>query len=104
MPNYLLIYKGGGMPESEEEKAQVMADWGKWMEQCGENLVDGGNPCANSQAVTKDSVGNVSGDPVTGYSIIKANSIDDAVRAAQMVPLVVDGSGSCDVYETFQAM
>ena len=104
MPNYLLIYKGGGMPESEEEKAQVMADWGKWMEQCGENLVDPGNPCANAKSVGKDSVGEVSGERVTGYSVIKADSIDNAIHAAQMVPLVVDGTGSCDVYETFDAM
>jgi hypothetical protein len=104
MANYLLLYRGGGMPDSNEEKEKVMAAWGEWMKQCGDNLVDAGNPCSKSKSVTKDKVGDVSGDPVTGYSVIKADSIDDAVKAAQMVPLVVDGSGSCDVYETFPAM
>jgi hypothetical protein len=104
MTNYLLLYRGGGMPTSDDDRAKVMAAWGEWMKQCGENLVDAGNPCSNSKSVSKDSVGQVSGDPVTGYSVIKANSMDDAVHAAQMVPLVVDGSGSCDVYETFEAM
>jgi len=104
MANFLLLYKGGGMPANEEEGKKVMAAWGEWMKACGDNLIDAGNPCSNSKSVTKDSVGDVSGEKVTGYSVIKADSIDDAVKAAQMVPLVVDGSGSCDVYETFEAM
>jgi hypothetical protein len=104
MANFLLLYRGGGMPDSDEEKKKSMEAWGEWMKQCGDNLVDAGNPCSNAKSVTKDNVGEVSGDRVTGYSVIKADSIDDAVKAAQMVPLVVDGSGSCDVYETFEAM
>ena len=104
MANFLLLYKGGGMPENEEEGKKVMAAWGEWMKACGDNLVDAGNPCSNSKSVTKENVGDVSGEKVTGYSVIKADSIDDAVKAAQMVPLVVDGTGSCDVYETFDAM
>ena len=104
MANYLLVYYGGGMPASEEEGKKVMAAWGEWMQACGENLVDAGNPCSNSKSVSKDGVKDVSGDSVTGYSVIKADSMDNAVKAAQMVPLVVDGSGRCDVYETFNAM
>ncbi len=104
MANYLLLYHGGGMPASKEEGDKVMAAWGEWMKACGDNLVDAGNPCSNSQNVTKDGQGAVKGDPVTGYSVIKADSMSDAVKAAKMVPLVVDGSGSCDVYETFEAM
>lgn len=92
------------MPDSDEEKAKVMGDWGEWMKQCGDNLVDAGNPCSNVKVVTKDDVSEFSGDRVTGYSIIKADSMEDAVKAARMVPLVVDGSGSVDVYETFAAM
>lgn len=104
MANYLLLYKDGGMPTSDEERAKVMAAWGAWMQQCGENLVDAGNPCSNVMTVTKDGNKDFSGDRVTGYSVIKADSMEDAMHAASMVPLVVDGTGSCDVYETFPAM
>src|SRR5476651_798864 len=104
MANYLLLYHEGGMPKDPEEGKKVMAAWGEWMKACGDNLVDAGNPCSNSKNVTKDGEGDVSGDKVTGYSVIKADSMDDAVKAAKMVPLVVDGTGSCDVYETFNAM
>jgi len=104
MANYLLLYYGGGMPQSEEEGKKVMAAWAEWMKACGENLVDAGNPCSTSKVVSKDGVMDIKGEPVTGYSVIKADSMDDAVKAAQMVPLVVDGTGSCVVYETFDAM
>jgi hypothetical protein len=104
MANYLLLYHGGGMPEDEEEKKKAMAAWGEWMKQCGDNLVDPGNPCSDARTVSKDGDKDFSGDRVTGYSVIKADSMEDAVKAASMVPLVADGSGTCDVYETFQAM
>lgn len=105
MANYLLLYHGGGMPDSEEEKQKVMAAWGEWMEKCGDNLVDAGNPCSNAMTVTKDGSSEYSGsERVSGYSVIKANSMEDAVHAASMVPLVTDGSGSATVYETFDAM
>ena len=104
MANFLLLYYGGGMPDSDEEKKKVMDAWGVWMKQCGDNLVDAGNPTSNAKHVTKDGASEVSGERVTGYSVVKADSLDDAVKAAQMVPLVVDGTGSCTVYETFPAM
>ena len=104
MANYLLVYKGGGMPTTDDARAATMAAWGEWIKACGENLVDGGNPCSNSKNVSKDSVGDVTETPVSGYSVIKADSMENAVKAAQMVPLVVDGTGTCEVYETFNAM
>jgi len=104
MANFLLLYKGGGMPQTDEDKKKVMDAWGEWMKACGDNLVDAGNPCSNSKTVTKEGESDVAGDKVTGYSVIRANSMEDAIKAAKMVPLVVDGTGSCDVYETFPAM
>ncbi len=31
MTKYLFAYHGGGMPDTEEESAKVMAAWGEWM-------------------------------------------------------------------------
>jgi hypothetical protein len=104
MANYLLLYHGGGMPQDEEEKAKVLAAWGEWMKQAGDNLVDAGNPCADVKTVGPDGVTEFSGDRVTGYSVIKADSWEAALECARMVPLVADGSGTVDVYQTFPAM
>lgn len=103
MANFLLLYHGGGMPTTDEEKNKVMAAWGEWMKQVGDNLVDAGNPTSNIMTVTQDGAKDFSGDKVTGYSVVKAESMEDAVKCAQMVPVVADG-GSVDVCETFDAM
>ncbi|MDL2341899.1 MAG: hypothetical protein QFB87_02380 [Patescibacteria group bacterium] len=103
MTNYLLLYHGGGMPSSDEEKDRIMQAWGVWMEQVGENLVDAGNPTGLVRHVDSEGVSDFAGARVTGYSIVKANNMDEAIRCASMVPLVADG-GSVDVYETIDAM
>jgi len=105
MPNYLLAYHGGKMPESKDEQTKVMAAWGQWMQKLGSNLIDGGNPVA--KASTIDSRGKVSSgagaNPVSGYSLIKADDLDTAVRLAKDCP-VLQGGASIEVCETFEAM
>jgi hypothetical protein len=105
MANYLLLYHGGAMGETKEEQDRQMSAWDIWMKQCGDNLVDAGNPAANAATVSKNGSTEYTGsERVTGYSVIKAPDMDSAKHAASMVPLVLDGSGSVDVYETFDPM
>lgn len=42
--DFLLLYTGGGMPETEEQQADVVRAWGAWYAARGEAVVDGGNP------------------------------------------------------------
>jgi hypothetical protein len=106
MANYVLLYHGGGRPDSAEENDRVMAAWGQWMGKLGPNLVDGGNPTSESRTVdASGTVSSTSGDPVTGYSIIKADSLDAAVAIAKECPIFQGPRpAKVDVYETFQAM
>ncbi len=103
MTNFVLVYTGGGMPESEEEQAAVMAAWGKWYENLGADVVDGGNPFGASKSVSKGGVseGAISSPPATGYTIIAAESLDAAVAKVENHPHVNYG-GQVSVYETFQ--
>lgn len=103
MANFLLVYHGGGMPETPEEQATVMAAWGAWMEEVGDGMVDMGNPTSNVQTVSTAGIAEFSGDRVSGYSIVKADSLDQASELAKGVPLVAEG-GSVDVYEIHPAM
>jgi len=103
MANFLLTYYGGGMAESQEEQAQVMAAWTAWFGELGDGLVDGGNPTSHSRAISPD--GSVM-DPTSapsGYSIIRADNLDAAVKAAKGCPVLAGGS-SIVVSETFPAM
>jgi len=105
MANYLLAYHGGGMPESEEQRAKVMAAWGQWFGTLGPALVDGGNPVGRTSTIAANgSVSDGGGaNPVSGYSIIKADTMDAAVQMAKGCP-VLESGGSIEVAETFSAM
>ena len=101
--NYVLVYHGGAMPDSPEEGAKVMQAWTTWFGQIGDHLVDGGNPASRTQTIS--AAGSVSDDASgpSGYSIIKADSLDEAVRIAKGCP-VLAGGASVQVVETFNAM
>ena len=94
MGKFVLLYKGGsGMPESEEEQAKVMEAWTSWFGGLGDSVVDMGNPFGASSAVNG---GGVSG--ITGYSIVSADGLDDAVGKAKNCP-ILDAGGDVEVYE-----
>jgi hypothetical protein len=106
MANFLLLYTGGRMPESPAEQEAVMAAWNAWFGKIGSNLVDAGNPFT-PKAKSISSNATVSDGPVgelaSGYSIIKADSLDAAVAIARECP-VIQGGAKITVYETFPVM
>jgi hypothetical protein len=106
MANFLLLYSGGSMPENQAEIAQVMKAWEAWFGSLGSALVDGGNPFTPA-AKSIASNGAVSDGPVgtlaSGYSIIKADSLNTAVELARRCP-VLQGGSQITVYETFPVM
>jgi hypothetical protein len=103
MANFLLTFYGGSMPESQEEGAKVMQAWTNWFGELGDSLIDGGNPISSSKAISPDgSVMDAQSGP-TGYSIIKADSLDAAVETAKGCP-VLAGGATLVVSETFPVM
>jgi hypothetical protein len=104
MANFVLVYHGGGMPATEEEGQRLMAAWGTWLGGLGSSLVDAGNPVSQVRTVASNgSVSDGAPNPVTGYSVITADSIDDAVAHATSCPILASG-GSVEVGETFNVM
>lgn len=103
MANYVLVYHGGGMPATPEEGAKATQAWNDWFHQLGDAVVDGGNPASATKTIGAD--GSVSDDPSgpSGYSILKADSLDGAVALAKGCP-VLAGGASIQVVETFNAM
>ena len=103
MAKYVLAFHGGGMAETEEEQAQVMAAWGAWMEGLGDKLVDPGNPAGESRTIQADgSVAEGGGaNPLSGYTLIEAGSLDEAVTLAKGNP-IFDSGGSIEVVETLE--
>lgn len=106
MTNYLLLYSGGSMPETEAEQAVVLGAWDAWYKALGDAVVDLGNPFTPAaKSIASD--GTVSDGPVgpmaTGYTVIKANSLDEAVEMSRGCP-VLQGGAQITVFETFSMM
>ena len=95
MANYVLLYQGGSMPEGEDAQKQLMEAWNAWFGQLGESLVDGGAPFmpAAKSIASDGSPGDAAGGNLpTGYSVIKAGSMDEAVEKAKGCPVLGGGS------------
>jgi hypothetical protein len=106
MANFVLLYSGGSMPETEAEQAAVLQAWTAWYDGLGSAVIDPGNPFTPvAKSITSD--GTVSdgpvGTPASGYTVIKADSLDTAVGMAKGCP-VLQGGAQISVYETFNVM
>lgn len=105
MSNFVLIYSGTGMPASEAEQKAELKAWEVWFGKLNGSLVDGGNPFTPT-VKTISSDGKVSDGPegvmASGYSVVKADSLDKALALVKGCPVLKSG-GKITVYETFNA-
>jgi hypothetical protein len=103
MANYVLVFIGGSVPETEAAQQQVMADWGAWYGGLGAAVVDPGTPFGPSKTVAADgSVSDGAASALTGYTILTADSLDAATEMSKGCPILADGAGSIEVYETLE--
>ena len=95
MAKFVFAYHGGAGPEdmSDEERQAVMGAWMTWMQGLGDALVDMGNPIGESKTINADGSVTVGGgaNPLTGYSLYTADTMDDAVAAAKGCPIFESG-------------
>jgi hypothetical protein len=102
--DYVLLYSGGGMPETGEAQAQAMKAWDAWFKELGGALKDGGNPFTQAaRTVGADGAVSDATPQATGYSIVKADSLDEAAAIAKGSP-VLQGGASITIYETLDVM
>src|SRR4051794_35172691 len=95
MAKFVYIYHGGKAGVSKEEQDKIMAAWGKWFEQLGDSLVDGGNPFGKPKFVMADGVTDEGkGMPASGYSVVNAKDQDSACEMAKGCPMLADSPGS----------
>ena len=99
MANYVLAYTGGGMAESQAEQEKAMGDWMNWFGALAEAVVDGGSPFGPASTISPTgAVSDGGSSGLSGYSIISADSLSDAVDKAKGCPVLANG-GSVEVYE-----
>ena len=91
MTNYLLLHYGFERPTSEE-----MGAWNQWFESIAHRQVDrGGFPGGREITHSGTTELPFASDSITGYTIIEAESLDEATSIALECPIVA----STRVYE-----
>ena len=102
MPQFVITYLGGNPPATEEEGKQHMAKYREWLSALGESAVSPANPLGKTHTVNSDgSVEKGSKTSMSGYTIIAADSIDDAIAVAKDCPFL-DVGGTLEVSELMQ--
>lgn len=92
MPDFLYVYHGGKRPETPAEQEAVMAAWGKWMEDNGKAMVNPGNPVGMSKTVhAKGVTDNGGANPSSGFTIVRADTMDGALKIAKGCPILAAG-------------
>jgi hypothetical protein len=96
MGKYIFIYYAG----KDSADAGSAEAWGSWFGTLGDKLIDGGNPFNDGgQAVFADGVMPVNSPAATGYSIVKASSMEEATEIAKGCPLMLAKDAAVGVYE-----
>jgi len=101
MPTYVFAYYGEPTFESREEGAEHMAKWQAWMGGLGDAIVNPGWPTGKPKTVSAAGVSDGAGpNRLTGFSVVKADSIDAAVEMAKGCPHLEHGT--VDVAEAME--
>ena len=103
MAKFMFVYYGGKVETDPKKQKESMDAWMKWFASLGKAVVDAGNPTAPGKIVAKKSTKDISGDVVTGYSIIQAADMDAAIKIAKSSPQL-DAGGQIAVYSIMEMM
>ena len=102
MPNFVFAYHGGKRPENAEEGAKHMTKWRAWVGGLGDAAVNPGTFLGKSRTVSSGGVSEDGGsNPILGFSIVKADSMDAALEMAKGCPHL-DLGGTLEVAEVMK--
>ena len=92
MKKFVLLHYG-----FERPTAEIMAAWGKWFESVKDDIVDMGGHFAHGREISRAGTRDLPLGPesITGFTIVKAGSLDEAERLARNNPYI----SSIRIYE-----
>lgn len=102
MKQYVLAYLGGEHPTNPEQARLHHMKYVEWLSSLGDALVIPTIPLKDTNTVSSDgSVREGSSSKMSGFSVIKADSMEAALAIAQACPFLEIG-GSLEVSEMMQ--
>ena len=106
MHKYVVLYNAPVSASAQMENndpamaAEVMKAWNDWSASVGEGMVDLGLPVGNGRKVTANSAATEAGTEVSGYTILQAADMDEALGLLKSHPHLQMPGASIEVYET----
>ena len=104
MAKFVFLYKGGNVPDELREKNND--DWETWIKEMSDRdaFVDIGAPLDGGQVVSPSGTKTFnweSDSGISGYSVVKAGNMDEAVALTEGCPQLAEeyGGGSIEVRE-----
>ena len=102
MTQFVLVYLGGNQPATPEEANDHFTKYMEWLKSLGDTVVIPTIPLKDTTTVRSDgTIGEGGSSAMSGFSIIKADSIEAAVSIAQSCPFLEIG-GSLEVSEMME--
>ena len=99
MANFLMTYFGGKPPASPEEGKAHRVQYQQWLAGLGDVAVSPMNPLKHIQTIQADgSASSGSASQLSGYTIVAAESMEEAVAIAKACPFLAAG-GTLEVGE-----
>ena len=92
MRKFVILHYGYETPTQE-----IMDAWGKWFASIGDRIADAGSPLGPGKEISSSGIKDLPHDKaaITGYVVINADNIDEAVSIAKNCPIIT----SVRVYE-----
>lgn len=92
MAKFLVTYFGGGeMPADPERRQQMMNAFAAWAAGVGDKMVDPGAPLAPAKVVSSDGVKDGEPGGAGGYTLLSADSLEEAVELVRGHPFISRG-------------
>ena len=102
MKQFVLVYLGGNQPSSPEQASQHFEKYMGWLSSLGESVVVPTIPLKDTTTVRPTGAIEEGGaSAMSGFSIIKAESMNDALAIAKACPFLEIG-GSLEVSELME--
>lgn len=82
MKKFVFLYQGTA------DAPDAMQAWGEWFAANSSSFVDVGNPFGEGRVIANNGGSSVDASPVTGYSIVSAESLDAAEKLLDGLPTI----------------
>jgi len=99
MPQYIFVYLGGEYPSDPEEGQKHFTKYQQWLSSLGEAVISPAIPFKDTHTVQPDGkTGPGSTTAMSGLSIMKMASMNEAIAAAQSCPFL-EINGTLEISE-----